>query len=145
MWYTPFAEVLKSPTDQGKQVYHVKWYTFRYPLGVYRLAAAAGSQLWRFPAGRSEELPEPRPGGRAAHAARGGVLEHEKPAAPWGIRPRSRCFSFQTARSRRVAVASGSRARPLRAPLGYHPGPLSDHESAFSRLVAKDYSDGIES
>ncbi len=29
-WYTPFGEVLKSPADQGKQVYHVKWYTFQY-------------------------------------------------------------------------------------------------------------------
>lgn len=44
-------------------------------------------------AGRSEELPGPRPEGRAAYAARGWVIEHEKPVAPWGIRPRSHCFS----------------------------------------------------
>jgi hypothetical protein len=108
----------------------------------YVVHAGAGALRRGLLAGRSEELLGPRPGGRAAYAARGWVIEHEKPVAPWGIRPRSHCFSFQTPRSRRER-----RWRPsglARDPSEPSPGisrnpcrPISRHESDSLRKTTR--------
>lgn len=142
------SELAQSLLDQGKRCTTSRGTPLDTPKG-YVVSFGAGSRRWRDPAGRSEELPGPRPGGRAADAAPGCIIEHEKPVAPWGIRPRSHCFPTSArppdSRARRLSSSLGSPCWARRDARRDRRRPQSAVLATSFRLVAKSLSHGIES